>query len=96
VTGGDTVAILGIGGLGHLGAQFAVNMGYRTSALARGGDQEGLASRHIRSSAGHVGEEGAVNAGQRSSGFGHAARWQATRRLSVQSVAKRLQACRSN
>ena len=40
---GDTVAILGIGGLGHLGVQFAAKMGYRTVALARGKDKEALA-----------------------------------------------------
>jgi D-arabinose 1-dehydrogenase-like Zn-dependent alcohol dehydrogenase len=42
---GDLVAILGIGGLGHLGVQFAVKMGYRTVALARGRDKEALAKR---------------------------------------------------
>lgn len=33
---GDTVAVLGIGGLGHLGVQFANKMGYQTVAIARG------------------------------------------------------------
>jgi D-arabinose 1-dehydrogenase-like Zn-dependent alcohol dehydrogenase len=42
---GDLVAILGIGGLGHLGVQFSVKMGYRTVALARGRDKEALAKR---------------------------------------------------
>jgi propanol-preferring alcohol dehydrogenase len=42
---GDTVAILGIGGLGHLGVQFAVKMGYRTIAIARGADKAALAHR---------------------------------------------------
>src|SRR5207248_11545633 len=32
----DTVAILGIGGLGHLGVQFAAKMGFNTVAIARG------------------------------------------------------------
>jgi D-arabinose 1-dehydrogenase-like Zn-dependent alcohol dehydrogenase len=41
--GGDTVAVLGIGGLGHLGVQFASNMGFRTIAIARGKDKAGLA-----------------------------------------------------
>lgn len=36
---GDTVAILGLGGLGHLGVQFANKMGYRTVAIARGTDK---------------------------------------------------------
>jgi D-arabinose 1-dehydrogenase-like Zn-dependent alcohol dehydrogenase len=40
---GDTVAILGLGGLGHLGVQFAAKMGYRTVAIARGADKEALA-----------------------------------------------------
>lgn len=42
-TAGDTVAILGIGGLGHLGVQFAARMGFRTVAIARGRDKENLA-----------------------------------------------------
>ena len=33
---GDVVAILGIGGLGHLGVQFANKLGFRTVAIARG------------------------------------------------------------
>jgi len=40
---GDTVAILGIGGLGHLGVQFAAKSGYRTVAIARGQDKAPLA-----------------------------------------------------
>jgi len=40
---GDTVAVLGIGGLGHLGVQFASKMGFRTIAIARGKDKESLA-----------------------------------------------------
>ena len=42
---GDLVAILGIGGLGHLGVQFAVKMGFRTVAIARGMDKEPLARK---------------------------------------------------
>ena len=37
---GDLVAILGIGGLGHLGVQFAVKMGFNTVAIARGPDKD--------------------------------------------------------
>ena len=33
---GDVVAILGVGGLGHLGVQFARAMGFETVAIARG------------------------------------------------------------
>lgn len=40
---GDLVAILGIGGLGHLGVQYASKMGFRTVAIARGKDKEPLA-----------------------------------------------------
>jgi len=42
---GDLVAILGIGGLGHLGVQFAAKMGFRTVAIARGMDKEPLAKK---------------------------------------------------
>ncbi len=41
--GGDLVAILGVGGLGHLGIQFAAKLGYRTVAIARGTEKEDLA-----------------------------------------------------
>ena len=40
---GDLVAILGIGGLGHLGVQFARRMGFHTVAIARGQDKKELA-----------------------------------------------------
>jgi D-arabinose 1-dehydrogenase-like Zn-dependent alcohol dehydrogenase len=39
----DVVAILGLGGLGHLGVQFAAKMGFKTVAIARGSDKEPLA-----------------------------------------------------
>ena len=42
---GDLVAVLGIGGLGHLGIQFAAKMGLRTVAIARGMDKEPLARK---------------------------------------------------
>jgi D-arabinose 1-dehydrogenase-like Zn-dependent alcohol dehydrogenase len=42
---GDLVAVLGIGGLGHLGVQFAARMGYETVAIARGRDKEPLARK---------------------------------------------------
>ncbi len=42
---GDTVAVLGVGGLGHLGVQFAAKMGFRTVAIARGRDKEALARK---------------------------------------------------
>jgi D-arabinose 1-dehydrogenase-like Zn-dependent alcohol dehydrogenase len=40
---GDVVAVLGIGGLGHLGVQFAAKMGCHTVAIARGADKGPLA-----------------------------------------------------
>jgi D-arabinose 1-dehydrogenase-like Zn-dependent alcohol dehydrogenase len=40
---GDLVAILGLGGLGHLGVQYAAKLGFRTVAVARGRDEESLA-----------------------------------------------------
>jgi D-arabinose 1-dehydrogenase-like Zn-dependent alcohol dehydrogenase len=42
---GDLVAVQGIGGLGHLGIQFARNMGFRTVAIGRGGDKQALATK---------------------------------------------------
>ncbi len=41
--GGDLVAVQGVGGLGHLGIQFARHMGFRTVAIGRGSDKEKLA-----------------------------------------------------
>lgn len=41
----DLVAILGVGGLGHLGIQFASKMGFKTVAIARGNDKEPLARK---------------------------------------------------
>ena len=40
---GELVAVLGLGGLGHLGVQYAAKMGFRTVAIARGKDKEPLA-----------------------------------------------------
>jgi len=40
---GDVVAILGLGGLGHLGVQYAAKMGFHTVGIARGKDKEPLA-----------------------------------------------------
>ncbi|MEI9968204.1 MAG: zinc-binding dehydrogenase [Terracidiphilus sp.] len=42
---GDLVAVLGIGGLGHLGVQYAAKSGYRTVAIARGADKGPLAEQ---------------------------------------------------
>jgi D-arabinose 1-dehydrogenase-like Zn-dependent alcohol dehydrogenase len=58
---GDTVAILGVGGLGHLGVQYAAKMGFRTVAIARGKEKEAFvkqlgAHAYIDSQAGSVAE----------------------------------------
>ena len=42
---GDLVAIHGVGGLGHLGIQFAARQGFRTVAVNRGRDKEALARK---------------------------------------------------
>lgn len=42
---GDVVAVQGIGGLGHLGVQYARKMGFETVALGRGKDKESLAKK---------------------------------------------------
>jgi D-arabinose 1-dehydrogenase-like Zn-dependent alcohol dehydrogenase len=51
----DLVAVLGLGGLGHLGVQFAAKMGFETVAIARGAEKakfaEQLGARHYVDSA---------------------------------------------
>jgi D-arabinose 1-dehydrogenase-like Zn-dependent alcohol dehydrogenase len=42
---GDIVAVLGIGGLGHIAIQFAAKMGFKTIAIARGKDKEEMARK---------------------------------------------------
>ncbi len=42
---GDVVAVLGLGGLGHLGVQYAAKMGFHTVGIARGNDKEPLAQK---------------------------------------------------
>jgi D-arabinose 1-dehydrogenase-like Zn-dependent alcohol dehydrogenase len=42
---GDVAAVFGLGGLGHLGVQYAAKMGFRTVAIARGKDKEPLAKK---------------------------------------------------
>jgi D-arabinose 1-dehydrogenase-like Zn-dependent alcohol dehydrogenase len=59
---GELVAIQGVGGLGHLGIQFANKMGYRVVALSRGPDSAALAKKlgahhYIDSKASNVAEE---------------------------------------
>jgi len=59
---GDLVAVQGLGGLGHLGIQFASKMGYRTVAIGRGKDKEALAlklgaARYLDTDAVKVAEE---------------------------------------
>jgi D-arabinose 1-dehydrogenase-like Zn-dependent alcohol dehydrogenase len=42
---GDLVAVVGLGGLGHLGVQFAAKSGFNTVAIGRGNDKEALARK---------------------------------------------------
>jgi D-arabinose 1-dehydrogenase-like Zn-dependent alcohol dehydrogenase len=42
---GEVVAVLGLGGLGHLGVQYAAKMGFRTIGIARGKDKESFAKK---------------------------------------------------
>jgi D-arabinose 1-dehydrogenase-like Zn-dependent alcohol dehydrogenase len=58
---GDLVAVHGVGGLGHLGIQFAARLGFRTVAVNRGRDKEALArslgaQAYIDSDAGDPGQ----------------------------------------
>ncbi|GAB3653395.1 alcohol dehydrogenase [Nocardioides korecus] len=67
---GDLVAVLGVGGLGHLGVQYAQKMGFRVAAIARGTDKADLASElgahhYIDSTATDPGEELAKLGGAR-------------------------------
>ena len=59
---GDLVAVLGIGGLGHLAVQYARHMGFEVVAIARGADKVELAAKlgahhYIDSAASNVAEE---------------------------------------
>lgn len=42
---GDMVAVLGIGGLGHLGVQYAAKMGFETVAISHGSEKKDLAEK---------------------------------------------------
>jgi D-arabinose 1-dehydrogenase-like Zn-dependent alcohol dehydrogenase len=42
---GDVVAVIGLGGLGHLGIQYAAKSGFKTVAIGRGKDKEALATK---------------------------------------------------
>jgi D-arabinose 1-dehydrogenase-like Zn-dependent alcohol dehydrogenase len=59
---GDLVAVQGVGGLGHLGIQYAAKAGYRVVAIGRGPENEALAKKlgafaYIDSKAGRVADE---------------------------------------
>jgi D-arabinose 1-dehydrogenase-like Zn-dependent alcohol dehydrogenase len=59
---GDLVAVQGIGGLGHLGIQFANKFGYKTAAIGRGSENAALAEKlgasvYIDSNATNAAEE---------------------------------------
>ncbi|MFE7107729.1 alcohol dehydrogenase [Streptomyces sp. NPDC057575] len=63
---GDLVAVLGIGGLGHLGVQFAAAMGFETVAIARGAAKadfaKELGARHYIDSTAGTGVADALQA----------------------------------
>lgn len=67
---GDLVGVLGIGGLGHLAVQFAARMGFRTVAIARGGDKADLA---LKLGAHHYIDSRAENVAERLTALGGAA-----------------------
>ena len=66
---GDVVAVLGLGGLGHLGVQYAAKMGFHTVGIARGKDKEPLArqlgARGLHRQPGAGSRGGAAQAGRR-------------------------------
>jgi len=68
---GDLVAVIGLGGLGHLGVQYAAKMGFEVVAVARGAEKgefaEKLGAHHYVDSTA-VGEEGVAGALQRLGG----------------------------
>lgn len=62
IKAGDTVAVQGLGGLGHLALQYANKMGYRVIAISRGAEKEKAARElgaheYIDASKGDVGEQ---------------------------------------
>jgi D-arabinose 1-dehydrogenase-like Zn-dependent alcohol dehydrogenase len=70
---GDVVAILGIGGLGHLAIQFSNKMGFRTIAIGRGEDKEEMVKKlgaihYIDNNSGNAAEELLKYGGSSSSG----------------------------
>jgi D-arabinose 1-dehydrogenase-like Zn-dependent alcohol dehydrogenase len=61
-SGGDLVAVQGLGGLGHLALQFAVKLGCKVVVVSRGNDKETLAFKlgaaaYIDSSKGDAGKQ---------------------------------------
>lgn len=59
---GELVAVLGLGGLGHLGVQFAARLGFETVAIARGTDKAATAAElgahhYVDSTAGDVAQQ---------------------------------------
>ena len=77
---GDLVAVLGIGGLGHLGVQYARHMGFEVAAIARGADKAELAKKlgahHYIDSAAHRPRRGSSGARRCQGHSGNGFRWQ--------------------
>ena len=72
---GDVVAVIGLGGLGHLGIQYAAKSGFNTVAIGRGADKEALArklgAQHYVDNASARSGSGAAEAGRRQGDPGH-------------------------
>jgi alcohol dehydrogenase, propanol-preferring len=67
---GDLVGVLGIGGLGHLGVQYARHMGFEVAAIGRGADKSELAKKL---GAHHYIDSSSVDPGQALQNLGGAA-----------------------
>jgi alcohol dehydrogenase, propanol-preferring len=67
---GDLVAVLGIGGLGHLAVQYARHMGFEVAAIGRGADKDDLARKL---GAHHYIDSAATNPAEALQAFGGAA-----------------------
>ena len=72
---GDVVAVIGLGGLGHLGIQYAAKSGFNTVAIGRGADKEALArklgAQHYVDNGVAGSGGGAAEAGRRQGDPGH-------------------------
>lgn len=68
ITSGDTVAIQGLGGLGHLAVQYARKLGFHTVALSRSADKKDFATQLGANDYIDTSKEGAAEALQKMGG----------------------------